>query len=118
MNFVSRKAGAPAQPPSAGALYPIETYVIANDVRKSEAGVYHYSARAYQLEQLKQGELRQEIANAALGQGMCAAVAWILSPKKFCICWSSCYTTYSKKELHFANYRKMEPKRNFAKGRG
>lgn len=61
--------------PSAGALYPIETYVVVNDVRKLEAGVYHYFVRTHQLEQLKQGELRQEIATAALGQEMCARAA-------------------------------------------
>ncbi|MFZ2148706.1 MAG: SagB/ThcOx family dehydrogenase [Sedimentisphaerales bacterium] len=61
--------------PSAGALYPIETYVVANDVWKLEAGVYHYSVRAHQLEQLKQGGFRQQIARAALGQGMCATAA-------------------------------------------
>jgi len=60
---------------SAGAFYPIETYLIANDVRKLEASVYHYSIKAHQLEQLTQGKLRQEIANAALGQGMCATAA-------------------------------------------
>ena len=58
--------------PSAGALYPIEAYVVANNVRKLEAGVYHYSIKAHQLEQLKQGEFRQQIARAALGQGMLA----------------------------------------------
>ncbi len=56
--------------PSAGALYPIETYLIVNDVRNLDAGVYHYSIKAHQLEQLKQGEFRQQIARAALGQGM------------------------------------------------
>lgn len=61
--------------PSAGALYPIETYVVANNVRMLEAGLYHYSIRAHQLEQLKQDDLRHEIAAAALGQGMCATAA-------------------------------------------
>lgn len=61
--------------PSAGALYPIETYVIVNDVRDLDAAVYHYSIQGHQLEQLKQGEFRQEIAAAALGQGMCATAA-------------------------------------------
>jgi len=61
--------------PSAGALYPIETYVVANNVRTLEAGLYHYSIRAHQLERLKQGDLRREIAAAALGQGMCATAA-------------------------------------------
>jgi len=61
--------------PSAGALYPIETYVVANNVRTLEAGLYHFSIRAHQLEQLRQGDLRHEIAAAALGQAMCAAAA-------------------------------------------
>ncbi len=65
--------------PSAGALYPIETYVIVNDVRNLDAGVYHYSIKAHQLEQLKQGGFRQEIAAAALGQGMCGAAVVVFA---------------------------------------
>ncbi|OHB72893.1 MAG: hypothetical protein A2Z25_03210 [Planctomycetes bacterium RBG_16_55_9] len=61
--------------PSAGALYPIETYVVANSVRTLEAGLYHYAIRTHQLEQLKQGDLRNQVAAAALGQGMCAAAS-------------------------------------------
>jgi len=58
--------------PSAGALYPIETYIIANDVRKLEPGLYHYAIRNHELEQLTTTDLRRPIAMAALGQGMCA----------------------------------------------
>ena len=61
--------------PSAGALYPIETYVVANNVRTLEAGLYHYSIRTHQLEQLQSGDLRRQIAAAALGQGMCATAS-------------------------------------------
>jgi SagB-type dehydrogenase family enzyme len=64
--------------PSAGALYPIETYLVANNTRGLEAGLYHYSVKAHQLDQLKQGDLRQQIAMAALGQGMCATAAVIV----------------------------------------
>ncbi len=59
--------------PSAGALYPIETYVVVNNVRKLQAGIYHYSVRNHELEQIKQGEFQQTIATAALGQEMCAS---------------------------------------------
>ncbi len=59
--------------PSAGALYPIETYVVANNIRTLEAGLYHYSIWNHQLERLMQGDMRHQIAVAALGQGMCAA---------------------------------------------
>ncbi|MHC4424655.1 MAG: SagB/ThcOx family dehydrogenase [Planctomycetota bacterium] len=61
--------------PSAGALYPIETHVVVNKVRGLEAGAYHYSIGTHQLEQLQQGDLRQHITAAALGQGMCATAA-------------------------------------------
>ncbi|MFB0524315.1 MAG: SagB/ThcOx family dehydrogenase [Phycisphaerae bacterium] len=61
--------------PSAGALYPIDTYVVVNKIRGLEVGVYHYSIQTHQLEQLEQGDLRQRIAAAALGQGMCATAA-------------------------------------------
>lgn len=61
--------------PSAGALYPIETYVVANSVRKLEPGLYHHGIQNHELEQLAVGDLRRPIAMAALGQGMCAAAA-------------------------------------------
>ena len=61
--------------PSAGALYPIETYLVVNNVRKLQAGVYHYSVRNHQLEELEQGGFQQAIAAAALGQQMCASAA-------------------------------------------
>jgi len=58
--------------PSAGALYPIETYVIVNYVEALEAGLYHYSIRNHHLELLARRELRHQITAAALGQTMCA----------------------------------------------
>jgi len=61
--------------PSAGALYPIETYVVVNNVKSLEPGVYHYQIRSHQLELLEQRDLRGQIAAAALGQGMCATAA-------------------------------------------
>ncbi|MHC4657839.1 MAG: SagB/ThcOx family dehydrogenase [Planctomycetota bacterium] len=61
--------------PSAGALYPIETYVIVNNVKGVEMGLHHYSIRSHQLEQLEHGNFSTAIAEAALGQRMCAAAA-------------------------------------------
>ncbi len=61
--------------PSAGALYPIETYLVVNNVRKVDSGVYHYCVREHQLERLKTGDFSTDIAHAALGQAMCAASA-------------------------------------------
>ena len=61
--------------PSAGALYPIETYVIANNVKSLEPGAYHYAIRSHQLELLEQRDLSRQIAAVALGQEMCTAAA-------------------------------------------
>ncbi|MCL5736792.1 MAG: SagB/ThcOx family dehydrogenase [Actinobacteria bacterium] len=70
--------------PSAGALYPIETYVVVNRVEDLEPGLYHYRVTgldilerpmvegSHALEQLKAGDLSKEIMQAALDQPMCA----------------------------------------------
>jgi SagB-type dehydrogenase family enzyme len=57
--------------PSAGALYPIETYVLANSVESLEKGIYHYNIRSHSLEELELGDFAQRMAEAALGQDMC-----------------------------------------------
>lgn len=61
--------------PSAGALYPIETYVVANRVAGLASGVYHYSVRRHRLEELRRGDCGDALAAAALGQEMCADAA-------------------------------------------
>lgn len=58
--------------PSAGALYPIETYLVANNVQDLPQGVYHYAVQTHALEELRLGDLSHETALAALGQRMCA----------------------------------------------
>ncbi len=65
--------------PSAGALYPVETYVVVNQVKDLEPGIYHYNIRDHELELIRRGDLRTAIASAALGQTMCsdAAVVFI-----------------------------------------
>jgi SagB-type dehydrogenase family enzyme len=57
---------------SAGALYPIETYVVVNRVEGVEAGVYHYSVRRHGLETVRLGEYGAAAGHGALGQMMCA----------------------------------------------
>jgi SagB-type dehydrogenase family enzyme len=49
---------------SAGALYPIETYVVAGRLPDLEAGVYHYAPRRHGLRRLRRGDHR-----GALGVG-------------------------------------------------
>jgi SagB-type dehydrogenase family enzyme len=54
--------------PSAGALYPVETYLVVNNVEGVAQGVYHYNIPEHCLEQLKEGDCRVAIARAALDQ--------------------------------------------------
>lgn len=56
--------------PSAGALYPVETYLVVNSVETIKPGVYHYAVPDHALEQLKAGHYGAEIARAALDQEM------------------------------------------------
>jgi SagB-type dehydrogenase family enzyme len=58
--------------PSAGALYPVETYVVINNVKILEKGLYHYDIEEHMLEELKLGNFGSELAEAALGQEMLA----------------------------------------------
>ncbi len=64
--------------PSAGALYPIETYLVVNNVKDLDAGVYHYDIQQHGLEELKKGDFRVPIAQAALDQMMCAHAAVVV----------------------------------------
>jgi len=49
--------------PSAGATYPLETYVV------TRKGVFHYLPEKHALEEVRRGDFRKELAQAALGQG-------------------------------------------------
>jgi SagB-type dehydrogenase family enzyme len=59
--------------PSAGALYPIETYILARAVEGLEQGIYHFRPLAFDLEFIKPGDFSTAMAQAALGQGIVAA---------------------------------------------
>ncbi|MBN2603151.1 MAG: SagB/ThcOx family dehydrogenase [Candidatus Thermoplasmatota archaeon] len=67
--------------PSAGALYPIETYLVVNNVKNLTQGVYHYNIKNHELEYLKSGDFGLETSRAALDQEMCleASVVFIWS---------------------------------------
>ncbi len=56
--------------PSAGALYPVETYLAAHNIEEIEPGIYHYGVRNHELEQLEKGDFRESVARAALDQDM------------------------------------------------
>jgi SagB-type dehydrogenase family enzyme len=55
--------------PSAGALYPLELYVVVGDVQDLTPGVYRYEPPEHQLVRTMAGDARVELADAALAQG-------------------------------------------------
>jgi SagB-type dehydrogenase family enzyme len=58
--------------PSAGALYPVETYLSAQNAAGLDPGVYHYDVRGHALEIVRPGDARRETASAALDQDFLA----------------------------------------------
>lgn len=56
--------------PSAGATYPIEVYPAINNVEGLTRGIYRYLVASHELELVREGDFRQEMALAALGERM------------------------------------------------
>ena len=56
--------------PSAGGLYPLETYPVINNVTVLEKGLYHYDIQEHSLNFLKEGDFRSKVAEGCLGQNM------------------------------------------------
>jgi SagB-type dehydrogenase family enzyme len=52
---------------SAGALYPIETYLVCQDIPGLDAGVYHFSPEDFSLRQLRRGNYLGELTGASGG---------------------------------------------------
>ena len=56
--------------PSAGATYPIEVYPVISNVEDLTRGIYCYIVASHELELVREGDFRQEMAQAALGERM------------------------------------------------
>ena len=54
--------------PSAGALYPLEVYVVAGNVAGLAPGIYHYRTRQHVLVEITAGDHRQTLYRHALRQ--------------------------------------------------
>ncbi len=54
--------------PSAGALYPLEVYLVVGDVEGLAVGVYKYKPEGHELLRISDLDVREELAMAAWGQ--------------------------------------------------
>lgn len=58
--------------PSAGALYPVETYLSIHRVSDLRQGIYHFNVFDFVLEEISQGNFADPLRRAAMDQGMVA----------------------------------------------
>lgn len=65
--------------PSAGALYPLEIYLVVGTVATVPAGVYRYLPEHHRLVPAVSGDLRRELASAAFHQNWIAEAPAILA---------------------------------------
>jgi len=54
--------------PSAGALYPLDVYLVVKKVEELEAGVYHYNPANHTIDLTLKGDYQNSLARACLGQ--------------------------------------------------
>lgn len=54
--------------PSAGALYPLEVYLVIRKVENLDSGVYHYIPEGHKVERISEGDVSGELAKVALSQ--------------------------------------------------
>lgn len=69
-NGITEVNGYKRAAPSAGALYPMDVYVVVgqNRVHSTEAGVYRYEPGKHQLLAVLKGDVRSSVARASLSQ--------------------------------------------------
>lgn len=54
--------------PSAGALYPVETYLSIHNVKEVPSGIYHFNVADFELEKIRSGNFGDDVAMAFLNQ--------------------------------------------------
>ncbi len=65
---ITEEGGFKRAAPSAGALYPLELYLVVKKVEELEAGVYHYHPANHTLDLIWRGNYQTPLAKACLGQ--------------------------------------------------
>ncbi len=58
--------------PSAGATFPLEMFVVVNNVQDLKKGIYHYHPHEHELEFIREADIGSDLARASLSQSMLA----------------------------------------------
>lgn len=61
--------------PSAGALYPVETYVAVHQVTGLTPGIWHFQVPDFSLEMVREGDCRRPLVAAGLSQNFLGAAS-------------------------------------------
>jgi len=84
--------------PSAGALYPFETYLYVDKVEEVPKGIYHFNVADFALECIKAGDFNQALTAASLGQPVVRRAAVV-------IIWTAmmlrCMTKYRDRAMRY-----------------
>lgn len=79
--------------PSAGALYPVETYLLLLQVQDLPAGVYHFHIEEFSLELLGEGDFSRQMIASCINQEFMGQGA-------FSVCWSAVFRRAMSKYGH------------------
>ncbi|MCK5833199.1 SagB/ThcOx family dehydrogenase [bacterium] len=64
--------------PSAGATFPIDTYLLVERIEGIPPGIYRYIEDSHNLEVIMEGHFAEKLADAALGQGALHSAACVI----------------------------------------
>ncbi|MFC1516828.1 SagB/ThcOx family dehydrogenase [Thermodesulfobacteriota bacterium] len=86
--------------PSAGALYPLEIYLVAGNVSTLSPGIYRYLAVEHTLAKISQGDKRTELSRAALNQSSVRNAPAVLV---FCCIYERTTIKYGKRGIKYVH---------------
>ncbi|MGD2185857.1 MAG: SagB/ThcOx family dehydrogenase [Desulfobacterales bacterium] len=86
--------------PSAGALYPLELYVIAGSVQNLPSAIYHYKPDKHILTKTVSGDMRSDLSRAALRQSAIKKAPAVLL---FCAVYERTTEKYGRRGIHYVH---------------
>jgi len=86
--------------PSAGALYPLELYVVAGNIKNLSAAIYRYKPADHLLLEIVSGDRRSELSRAALRQSAIRKAPAVLL---FCAVYERTTGKYGQRGLRYVH---------------